>query len=475
MIWLVFMLAVSFFSTQYSMSPERQEATNKLYQLIHVEKANASESVSLDEPESPLIKILEEGADVNDYTHDARTPLGNAIEIGKAKLVLALLRFGADLSQPSAQIVGLCATPLHWAAYFRKPRILQILLEHGASINATAKGSRSVFSWALGTPFECALESKKTAQVWGEHYGANRCLSALLSYNCALPAEWNPRELDFMWFSDDARESAFGDLHQLQKKSLTHARNFAASPWDTPFHWAAARGHAEIISYLLTQYSKLINGSTTLVFNRGNEINHTAMDLAVLNGHPECAELLKQAGGILNTQYGMHAALLRRDTQYLKKALSNPEKSGRREKEINELLETRDDKGNTPLHVAATQVHTPFLNMLLHAQANPYERNKKNLTALQTALGNPCPGDLTYLCSEVISPVLAIFNHRYDPITETTNSEIAPELCLQLAHFVTYSHLQNSNPYKSHAQRGKELFKTIQNLKLATKLPKQIS
>lgn len=61
----------------------------------------------------------------------------------------------------------------------------------------------------------------------------------------------------------------------------------------TPFHMAAANGHADVLKYLL----KLLDPKETKsILNQQNDSGNTALHWAAYNGHLECVKLLSDAG-----------------------------------------------------------------------------------------------------------------------------------------------------------------------------------
>src|SRR5262245_12052325 len=86
--------------------------------------------------------LLKHGANANDPLTEGRTPLLYAIEKHAVDLVSELVKYGADVSAPQGESEW---TPLMWACFKgAPPKIVQALLDHGASIDVSDKGSTAL-------------------------------------------------------------------------------------------------------------------------------------------------------------------------------------------------------------------------------------------------------------------------------------------------------------------------------------------
>jgi ankyrin repeat protein len=84
--------------------------------------------------------LIEAGADVNGVGKLGGWPLGHAVGEGLAKVVEVLLKHGADPNLPNPDDAG---TSLHAAAFNMHPRVTQVLLAHGAKVDARDENGRT--------------------------------------------------------------------------------------------------------------------------------------------------------------------------------------------------------------------------------------------------------------------------------------------------------------------------------------------
>lgn len=81
--------------------------------------------------------LLEAGASIERVcTRNQMDALFNAVDRGEATVVGLLIEYGANLESRDSD--GM--TPLAYAAYFRRPEAAEVLLNHGANIDALSQG-----------------------------------------------------------------------------------------------------------------------------------------------------------------------------------------------------------------------------------------------------------------------------------------------------------------------------------------------
>ncbi|KAB8214174.1 ankyrin repeat-containing domain protein [Aspergillus novoparasiticus] len=89
--------------------------------------------------------LLEAGANIERIcTRNQMDALFNAVDRGNATVVSLLIEYGANLERRDND--GM--TPLAYAAFFRRPEAAEVLLNHGANVNALSQGLTAL-SWAI--------------------------------------------------------------------------------------------------------------------------------------------------------------------------------------------------------------------------------------------------------------------------------------------------------------------------------------
>lgn len=310
--------------------------------------------------------LLAQGADVTLRNNDGETPLQVA-ERAKQEEVARLLRATGGPAAPSgggsifeaakagdvegvrkllAQSPALLnqgdvafgATPLHWAALRGQADVTKLLLAQGADVNVRNKDGE--------TPLQVAERAKRSAV-------------AQLLKGAAAPISG---------FVDAVRDGNLPRVKQLFAENRGLLNQKDAQFGATPLHWAALKGHADVVEYLLAQ------GADSQATNNNGETPLTVAERAKRNsvlpllqsGHATAA-----AGGgavIEAAKRGDLAALRRLVT-------SNPR-----------LIDEKDAQfGATALHWAALRGHAEVVEFLLTQGADVRAKNGAGETPLQVA------------------------------------------------------------------------------------------
>jgi ankyrin repeat protein len=190
----------------------------------------------------------------------------------------------------------------------------------------------------------------------------------------------------------------------------------------TALHWAAARGHKDIINLLLEQAPSLLN----------IEIHETtALDLAAFNGHAECQALLKTHNGQYMRYTPLWWAIHKGDDQAVKQIVATePE-------EINK----QDIYHNTPVHKAAIQPKTPFLKLLMQSGADLVIKNNIGITPLELLSANKETCDLEYIGGEIFGQLLQQLFRKSRDLEVKVCGNIG-ELMRHIGGFLAQAHYQ---------------------------------
>jgi ankyrin repeat protein len=164
----------------------------------------------------------------------------------------------SDASQANQKDARFGATPLHWAALRDHEEVARELIAHGADVNAQNRDGE--------TPLRVAERSKKRGVAQLLHQAGSRpSLSALL---------------------DAAKK---GDADRVEKLATeVPAMINQADPefGATPLHWAALRGHADVVKVLISY------GADLTVTNKDGE---TPLRVARRANRTQVVELLRWA------------------------------------------------------------------------------------------------------------------------------------------------------------------------------------
>ncbi|GAA6059111.1 hypothetical protein JCM10212_002082, partial [Sporobolomyces blumeae] len=166
--------------------------------------------------------------------------------------------------------------------------------------------------------------------------------------------------------SGDAPEDDRGELFRLANETSPNT-GFA------PVHYAAQRGHVEIVKWLVEEA-----GAMAEIEDSEGE---TALHKAAYRGHVEVCQLLVEKGVDVNARDAdgwtpMHNAASNGSVPILRLLLS-----------ASASISPRNQQGYTPLMSAASKGHLPSVHFLLKRGANPLVRNRSGETAFDLAAG----------------------------------------------------------------------------------------
>lgn len=304
--------------------------------------------------------------------------LFEAAKQGNVKKAQALLKKGADVN---AKDTNDGKNPLHWAAANGHKPVVEILLSHGAKVNAF-----DVYATSL-------------------HLAADKGHEAVVEVLLKHGAELNAQN-DFpggtpIHYAAHKGQTAIVDI------LLKHGAdpNVGASiEGRTPLHAAALRGHSAVVEKLLAGGARVNavdrNGATPLVdaafagdrviveqlltggaeVNSDNRNQSTALDTAADQGHVEVVKQLIKAGAKVNAAgYGqstpLHAAVMKGHTDVVELLLASKSR-----------VNHGDEFGITPLHWAASWGHAAVAAKLLANGADISIRDKYGAVPLHYAV-----------------------------------------------------------------------------------------
>jgi ankyrin repeat protein len=279
----------------------------------------------------------------------AEAPLAEAVEAMDRSRIHALMADSADVNAP--QVDG--TTALHWAAQHDDLEIARVLVKAGANVNsanrygvtalnlACTNGNGALVEMLLdaGADANATLPGGETALMTASRTGRLAPVRALLAHGARVDGK-----IHGMGRREGAGANAFN--RRLYDPTIF---DFETQPEQTALVWAAAEGHAEVVSELVKAgadfKSSLSSGFTPLLF-------------AVRNGHMDAVKVLLAAGVDVNERI-------------------NPDKDWRHTGYSSRL---RPDA--TALHVAIENGRFELAAYLLEAGADPNAADHVGYTAL---------------------------------------------------------------------------------------------
>ena len=306
-----------------------------------------------------------------------------AIVKGNIEAVKKHLAAGADVNAASELWSGM--TPLHLAAEGGHNEIAELLIAKGADLNVKDQNQ-----FVGGTPLDWAIKRGKneTADLLRKRGGktvaelraadTNRKISKPQANRALLEAAKN------------------GNIHTAiaaVKQAITDGANVNAKDagWAdmTALHYAAQKGHKEIIELLIA------NGVNV---NAKNLTDKTPLDWANTFNRPELAALLRKHGG--KTGEELKPEKKNKERTEAPKTFSEIDalirKSEGQSKDNFEIVKRylssgadvnkRNNAGGTILHVAVAKSDKKLVNLLLSKGADINVINKRGITPISIAI-----------------------------------------------------------------------------------------
>ena len=318
-------------------------------------------------------------------------PLYYAAILGISDVVMMLIERGDDVNE----IGGYCGSPLHAAAFNGKTEILHSLLDHGAKVDSICGYFGSVLEIASyrghGEAVHILLDLGADVNLACGYYGSALQAAAaagraeevqlLIEYGANVNARGGAQGSALI----AAAEGAHKAVVQMLLENGADPNACGSDGMESALHAAAARGHSSVVALLIDA------GSDPNAKHGGNESSLTA---AARGGHEDAAELLVRAGANVESKdssgviqdSALHAAVQNGYIAVVELLLR------RRLTDIN----SKDQKGQSPLMKAAACGHTQIVSMLLNKGASIRAVDSNGSTALMIATdaGHEGPVDL---------------------------------------------------------------------------------
>lgn len=334
------------------------------------------------------------------------TPLCRAAHFGHTESVKMLVNAGADINQVSTK----SKSPVLIAARKNRSDVVKYLLENGASPNKMRR-NRTVGPDLYSYNRECRtlLEEHGAMNRIGYYDPTLKVLVRTPSVSdqdlTSNLTNLNSSQIDTPIFNNSGR-NLLGEVIQhgksgalptlLSKAGVNpNKKNFTG---ESPLHYAAFSGNLEAIKTLESH-----GGNPHAKTHKGN----TPANYALRKGHADVAKhLLKKQATLAETknskgQYPIHQALLCKDIELLELVL----KAG-----VN--VNAQDADGNTALHMAINEQNKEMVKLLLKYGANPEQANNNKTTANKLA---------NYFADENVTPT----SHKWTESQQTLARKIS--------------------------------------------------
>ena len=377
-----------------------------------------------------IIKLLlSRGANVNAEGEHGKTSLHIAAEAGYLETVELLLKHGAYINSPCTYVAKECCTPLYIAVIRRNKKLVELLLESGANVDAEDRDGKTILYFAVedgrSSIVEHLLKHRPDANNRGNRSALNvavhgngkdysKIVDNLLQYGLTV----NPEDANACKLLHAAVRKGYLTIveellkygHDVNMLDKSRSKNGC-----TPLH-VATKNKQEDVAKLLVSYGADVNaqdeaGKTPIFYavekncreivklllrhgadvNASDKCGRTALHFTALNEHvtSECeldinvnveiAKLLLRSGADVNAETVNYATTLHAAT-------------GKGYAKLVEVLLEHDADVNyagknygAPLHVAAEGGKFSIVEVLLKFGADVDSKDQRGRTALHIA------------------------------------------------------------------------------------------
>ncbi|NWY04887.1 ASB3 protein, partial [Nothoprocta ornata] len=206
--------------------------------------------------------LLQAGADPNEVTTEATTPLFLAVENGHTDIVKLLLQHGANVNGHHSWSGW---NSLHQASFQGYTEIIKILLEKGANK-------------------ECEDDFGITPLFVAAQYGKLESLRTLASYGANVNCQAKDRASPLLIAAQEGHAAC---VELLLSKGADPNLYCNEEEWQLPIHAAAEMGHKNILELLIPLTDRICDQGKDKV---------SPVYSAIYGGNKECLEMLLEQG-----------------------------------------------------------------------------------------------------------------------------------------------------------------------------------
>nr|XP_039268134.1 transient receptor potential cation channel subfamily A member 1 homolog isoform X2 [Styela clava] len=311
------------------------------------------------------------------------TCLHLAVLSNNIDIVQLLMRHGADVNAKNSSM----ASPLFVAAQYNAHTIVKYLLEHGANVDMKDND--------FFTPLLVASK-----------HGHLETITHLLDHHADITETDKDDKTCIIWAAEEDRTDALSILLQSPKgRALIEERDRYNN---TALHMASSKGHVNAVKFLLqykapadikndddrtTLHMAALNGNDLIIpeliardrtiLNAGDEDANAALHLAAMGGNLKCVEILIQLGANIEMRNAKQWTPLDSAAAY------GWEKPARALLEAGAAVQPRGKirkNAVSPLHLSAKNGHLEMVNLLLNWRADVTFRSADGRNALDFAI-----------------------------------------------------------------------------------------
>ncbi|XP_048004376.1 transient receptor potential cation channel subfamily A member 1 [Leguminivora glycinivorella] len=333
---------------------------------------------------------LRSGAKISTQQHDLSTPVHLACAQGALEIVKLMFTM-----QPKEKLACLTScdvqrmTPLHCAAMFDHPDIVDYLVQEGSDINPLDKERRSPLLLAasragwrtvhtlirLGADIRLKdINSRNVLHLVVMNGGRLEDFAANCKDRCEKSLAELLNEKDMTGCSPLHYASREGHIRSLENLiRLGACINLKNNNNESPLHFAARYGRYHTACQLLD------SDKGTFIINESDGEGLTPLHIASREGHTRVVQLLLNRGALLHRDHNgrnpLHLAAMSGYTQTIELLRSVH----------SHLLDQVDKDGNTPLHLA-TMENKPNSIALLLSMGCRLSYNNMDMSAIDYAI-----------------------------------------------------------------------------------------
>jgi ankyrin repeat protein len=341
---------------------------------LPIEASSPKEKTAINSKKKDKQKVKQPARDKQQITKEFR----EAVEKKEWEKVIKLVNEGADVNIKLRN--GL--TPLHLAAYERHAKVVELLVDAGANIQekmdtgatalhlAAQDGHDKMVELLLGK--DAKIDEKMNDDVTALHLAAqdghDKVVELLLSKGAKIDEKRNDGatalHLAAQNGHDEVVKLLLGKGVNIQeKKDAGH----------TALHVAAQEGYANVVGLLLEGKAKV---------DEKTDDGYTALHLAAQAGHDEVVKLLLGKGAKIDEKMNegyaaLHVAAENGHEEMVELLLNKGAK-----------IDEKTNNGTTALHLAAYQRHAKVVELLVDAGAKIDEKMNEGYAALHLAAQN---------------------------------------------------------------------------------------